>query len=73
MTLAAVYSQGTQAAAEFVTDANYLGQLNQRLDELKKEGKSPRSFQTLLKVGVEKGIPTTITILALHDLHSSQH
>ena len=31
-------------------------------------GNAPRYFQALLKVSVENGIPTTISILALHEL-----
>jgi hypothetical protein len=65
MLLAGVYSQGTEAGVEFVTNKSYLEQLNQRLQQLKG---SPRYFQALLKVGVENGIPTTISILALHEL-----
>jgi hypothetical protein len=65
MLLAGVYSQGTEAGVEFVTNKSYLEQLNQRLRQFKS---SPRYFQALLKVGVENGIPTTISILALHEL-----
>lgn len=65
LVLAGVYSQGTEAAAEYITNKNYLAQLEQRLRQF---DKPPRYFQALLKVGVENGIPTTIAILALHDL-----
>jgi hypothetical protein len=68
MLLAGVYSQGTEAAAEYVTNKNYLDQLNQRLQQLKESG-GAGYFQALLKVGVENGIPTTISIQALHELH----
>ena len=68
MLLAGVYSQGTEAASEYVTNKTYLDQLNQRLAQL---GEQPRYFQALLKVGVEKGIPTTISILALHEIRVS--
>ncbi len=68
MLLAGVYSQGTEAAAEYVTNKNYLDQLDQRLQQSKQSGRPPRYFQALLKVGVENGIPTTISILALHEL-----
>jgi hypothetical protein len=64
MVLSGIYSQGTEAAVEFMTDRNYLNQLNQ---ELRKSNISDH-FQALLKVGVENGIPTTISILALHKL-----
>ncbi len=69
MLLAGVYSQGTEAASEYVTNKTYLDQLNQRLGQ---SGEPPRYFQALLKVGVEKGIPTTISILALHELRASE-
>jgi hypothetical protein len=69
MLLAGVYSQGTEAASEYVTNKTYLDQLNQRLEQ---SGEPPRYFQVLLKVGVEKGIPTTISILALHELRGSE-
>lgn len=65
MLLAGVYSQGTEATVEYVTNKNYLDQLNQRLQQ---PGGSTRYFQALLKVGVENGIPTIITIVALHEL-----
>ena len=69
MMLAGIYSQGTEAAAEYVTNPDYLDQLNQRLQAA---GNVPRYFQALLKVGVENGIPTTISILALHELRVSE-
>lgn len=64
MVLSGIYSQGTEAAVEFVTVRNYLKQVNQRLEQ----SKMSDHFQALLKVGVENGIPTTISILALHKL-----
>lgn len=69
MMLAGVYSQGTEAAAEYVTNKDYLDQLNQRLQQT---GSAPRYFQALLKVSVENGIPTTIYILALHELRLAE-
>ena len=69
MMLAGVYSQGTEAAAEYVTNKDYLDQLNQRLQQ---SGSTPRYFQALLKVSVENGIPTTISILALHELRLAE-
>jgi hypothetical protein len=67
MVLAGVYSQGTEAAAEFVTNQWYISQLNQRLKELLESG-DPHNFQALLKVDVENGIPTTVSLLAFHEL-----
>jgi hypothetical protein len=69
MMLAGIYSQGTEAAAEYVTNPDYLDQLNQRLQP---QASAPRYFQALLKVSVENGIPTTISILALHELRVSE-
>jgi hypothetical protein len=62
--LSGIYSQGTEAAVEFMTDRNYLDQFNQRLKQSNVTG----HFQALLKVGVENGIPTTKSILVIHDL-----
>jgi hypothetical protein len=69
MMLAGVYSQGTEAAAEYVTNKDYLDQLNQRLQQ---SGSAPRYFQALLKVSVENGIPTTISILSFHELRLAE-
>lgn len=71
MLLAGVYNQGTEAAAEYVTNKNYLDQLNQRLQQAGQGDGPPRYFQALLRVGVENGIPTTISLLALHELRVS--
>ena len=68
MVLAGVYSQGTEAAAEYVTNKNYVDQLNQRLQQLREADGPAGDFQVLLKVGVENGIPTTISIVAIHKL-----
>lgn len=69
MLLAGVYSQGTEAAAEYVTNKDYLDQLNQRLQQ---PGGPPRYFQALLQVSVENGIPTTISILTFHELRLAE-
>jgi hypothetical protein len=73
MVLAGTHSEGTEAAAEFLTSEDHLGRLNQRLLSLK--GPSPTSteyFQVLLKVKVDNGIPTIISIVTIHELHSDQ-
>lgn len=72
MLLAGVYSQGSEAAAEYVTNKNYLDQLHLRLGQSGRPGGPPRYFQALLKVGVENGIPTTISTLALHELRFAE-
>ncbi|MGH9941222.1 MAG: hypothetical protein ACRD9R_02555, partial [Pyrinomonadaceae bacterium] len=71
MTLAGIYSEGTEAAAEFVTTKNHLAILNERLRQAGGTNGLPKYYQALLKVGVENGTPTTITLLALHPLSGS--
>ena len=66
--LSGCYSQGTEAAAEFVTNRSRLNDLHQKLIEVSHPGPIPSHYQILLKVDVEKGIPATITILAIHKL-----
>ncbi|HZS05301.1 MAG TPA: hypothetical protein VFD58_10745 [Blastocatellia bacterium] len=68
MVLSGIYSEGTEAAAEYVTNKTHLDHLNQRLRQARESGEPPYYFQALLKVGVENGIPTTISIVALHKL-----
>jgi hypothetical protein len=68
MILAGILSEGTQAAAEYVTRKEYLGVLNQRLQNMPGEGGPPKYYQVLLKVNVDNGIPTTVSILAIHAL-----
>jgi hypothetical protein len=71
MVLAGTHSEGTEAAAEYLTSEDHLGRLNQRLLSLKRP--SPTStgyFQVLLKVKVDNGIPTIISIVTVHELHS---
>ncbi|MBO0800374.1 MAG: hypothetical protein J2P31_16255, partial [Blastocatellia bacterium] len=62
MVLSGIYSQGTEAAVEFITGKDHLIQIDQRIENM------PAHFQALLKVGVENGIPTTVTLLAFHKL-----
>lgn len=68
MTLAGIFSEGTEAAAEFVTTRNHLTLLGQRLRQLGGQNSPPKYYQALLKVEVENGTPTTITLLALRAL-----
>ena len=67
MVLAGIHSEGTQAAAEYVTSKEYLKELNSRLRQGRE--KAPRYYQALLKIGVDNGIPTTISLLSVHELH----
>ena len=41
MVLAGIYSEGTEAAADFVTNASYLDELNQRLRQLRGQSAPP--------------------------------
>ena len=67
MTLAGIYSEGTEAAAEFITTKNHLAVLAQALRGAGGAA-SPKYYQALLKVGVENGTPTTITLVALRPI-----
>lgn len=66
--LAGNHSAGTEAAAEFVTSKNYLQELTAWLNKMGGTAGTPKYFQALLKVGVENGIPTTISLLTIHEL-----
>ncbi|MDX6695925.1 MAG: hypothetical protein QOF02_3528 [Blastocatellia bacterium] len=68
MTLAGIFSEGTEAAAEFVTTRNHLAVLGQRLRQLGGQNEPPKFYQALLKVEVENGTPTKITLLSLRVL-----
>jgi hypothetical protein len=68
MTLAGIFSEGTEAAAEFVTTRNHLAVLGQSLRQLGGQQPPPKYYQALLKVEVENGTPTTITLLSLRAL-----
>ena len=68
MVLAGIESEGTQAAAEFVTSKDYVATLNQRLRQLSGNGTAPKYYQILLKVDVDNGIPTTVSIVTMHAL-----
>lgn len=67
MVLAGIHSQGTEAAAEYVTGKGYLQDLGHRLGAL---GAAPKYYQVLLQVDVENGIPTKITPVTIHDLRA---
>jgi hypothetical protein len=68
MILAGLLSEGTQAAAECVTKKEYLDALSQRLQQLADKDGPPRYYQVLLKVAVDNGIPTTVSLLTVHPL-----
>lgn len=68
MVLAGTFSEGTQAACEFVTTAGTLAELNQRLQQSKGQARLPRYYQALLKVQVENAFPTNATLVAFREL-----
>ena len=68
MTLAGLLSEGTQAAAEFVTKREYLDELDRRLLQMADADGPPQYYQVLLRVGVDNGIPTTVSVVAIHAL-----
>jgi hypothetical protein len=68
MVLAGLRSAGTEAAAEFVTSMSHLAELNRLLQQAGTQNEPPRYYQALLRVGVENGVPTTISVLKLHAL-----
>jgi hypothetical protein len=73
MVLAGIYSEGTEAAADFVTNASYLNELNQRLRQLRSQSADPpRYYQALLKVRVENSFPTKVSLLTVRELQSPQ-
>ena len=68
MILAGLLSEGTQAAAEYVTRKEYLREINRHLEQMWGEDGPPKYYQVLLKVDVDNGIPTTVSLLAIHPL-----
>lgn len=73
MILAGVKSEGTQAAAEYVTKKEYLNTLNQHLQQLSVKSGPPKYYQVLLKVDVDNGIPITASIVAIHRLEVTRN
>ncbi len=70
MVLAGIHSEGTQAAAEFATTREYINALDQRLKQMAGSAAPPQYYQVLLKVAVDNGIPTKMSLLAIHSLQS---
>jgi hypothetical protein len=69
MIVAGTRSEGTQAAVEFLTDEHYMADLNQRFHRIL--GAFPKYFQVLLKVSVDNGIPTDISVVRVRELRFS--
>jgi hypothetical protein len=68
MVLAGIHSEGTQAAAEYFTSPNRLEILNNHLKQSQSGSESTKYYQALLRVAVDNGIPTTVTLIAFHVL-----
>ncbi len=68
MILAGIYSEGTEAAADFVTTSNHLNELNQRLKQLGGKAGTPPYYQALLRVRVENSFPTKISLVTIREL-----
>jgi hypothetical protein len=68
MSLAGIYSEGTQAAVEYVTDKAHLDELQQKLQGRSGKQTEPRYFQALLKVRVENSFPTQTVLLTVREL-----
>jgi hypothetical protein len=71
LVLSGAYTWGTQAAAEFVTDAGFLRTLNDRLAACQRQrglAQHPEFFQVLLRVEGRDSQPTGVTYVTHHDL-----
>ena len=68
MVLAGIHSEGTEAAAEYVTNPDYLKNLSDRLRQMSDKSSTPKYYQALLKVAVDNGMPTTISLVSVHEL-----
>jgi hypothetical protein len=66
MIVAGTRSEGTQAAVEYLTDEHYLADLNERFNRT--IGAFPKYFQVLLKVSVDNGVPTNISVVRVREL-----
>lgn len=70
MVLSGLHSEGTAAAAEYLTGKQYQPELNQRLLQVG-GGTPPKHYQALLKVAVENGISTFVKLITIHALDYS--
>jgi hypothetical protein len=60
-----IYTQGSQAAIEYVTNADRLAELRTTLVERSPDGRSlPRYFQVLLSTSVENAVPGRVSLVA---------
>jgi hypothetical protein len=68
MVLAGIHSEGTQAAAEYFTSQDRLAILNNYLKQSQSASEPTTYYQALLRVAVDNGIPTTVTLISFHVL-----
>lgn len=68
MVIAGIYSEGTEAAADFISSPNRLAELNQALETVGGSKGPTQYFQALLKVRVENSFPTKTTLVTVREL-----
>jgi hypothetical protein len=66
MIIAGTRSEGTQGAVEYLTDEHCLAELNQKFNRT--IGTFPIYFQVLLRVTVDNGMPTNISVIRVREL-----
>src|SRR5262249_13461536 len=73
MVVAGIHSEGTEAAAEYLTNQDYLKNLNDRVRQMGGASGPLKYYQALLRVAVDNGMPTTISLLAVHELRAASN
>ena len=73
MVVAGIHSEGTEAAAEYLTNPDYLKNLNDRVRQMGGSSGPLKYYQALLRVAVDNGMPTTISLLAVHELRAANN
>jgi hypothetical protein len=68
MALEGLRGVGTGAAAELITNKNYLVEINGRLRQLSGPTGLPHYYQILLKADVENNVATKLSLLAVHKI-----
>lgn len=65
-----IYTQGTQAAIEYLTNPEQMVELRNALKALSRDGKTiPPYFQALLTTTVENAVPGTSSLVAVREIH----
>lgn len=68
--LAGITTHGTHAAAEYVTKPEHVKELLDRLTDASPNGLPPASYQAVLKVKVNGGVPVQISYVTHHALEN---